>query len=101
MASALAAILTVTALTTVWATQAFATLTGNGGDQYAGNGGIGGAGGAGGVAGNGGHNTNTQAAGGTTSNSQSANGGSADGGYGGSANGGNICNHVSAGRSGS
>jgi len=87
MASALAAILTVTALTTVWATQAFA-------DQVAGNGGIGGAGGAGGVAGNGGSNSNAQAAGGTTNNAQSANGGDANGGNGGSANGGNICNHV-------
>jgi len=79
MASAVAAILTVTALTTVWTTQAFA-------DQYAGNGGIGGAGGAGGVGGNGGYNDH--------SDYGSANGGSANGGNGGSANGGNICNHV-------
>ena len=79
MASAVAAILTVTALTTVWTTQAFA-------NQYAGNGGIGGAGGAGGVAGNGGHNI--------VSPFGSANGGDANGGNGGSANGGNICNHV-------
>ena len=86
MASTVAAILTVTALTTVWTTQAFATLTGNGGDQYAGNGGIGGAGGAGGVGGNGG--TNYYSYGGQ------ANGGAANGGNGGSANGGNICNHV-------
>ena len=86
MASALAAILTVTALTTVWATQAFA-------DQYAGNGGIGGAGGAGGVGGSGGVNSVEKAGG---HNFQSANGGDANGGNGGSANGGNICNHVKA-----
>jgi len=77
MASAVAAILTVTALTTVWTTQAFA-------DQFAGNGGIGGAGGAGGVAGNGGTNDHSPYS--------DANGGSANGGNGGSANGGNICN---------
>ena len=80
MASAVAAILTVTALTTVWTTQAFAY-------QRAGDGGIGGAGGAGGVAGNGGYNDH--------SSYSSANGGDANGGNGGSANGGNICNHVS------
>jgi len=86
MASALAAILTVTALTTVWTERALA-------DQVAGNGGIGGAGGAGGVGGYGGLNSVEKAGGG---NVQSANGGDANGGNGGSANGGNICNHVKA-----
>jgi len=90
MASALAAILTVTALTTVWTERALA-------DQIAGNGGIGGAGGAGGVGGSGGLNSVYKAGG---NNYQSADGGSANGGNGGSANGGNICNHVKAIRAG-
>lgn len=88
MASAIAAVLTVSVLATVLATQAFATTIVRGG-----NGGIGGAGGAGGVGGNGGINAcfragcDFQHSGG-----QQANGGNANGGNGGSANGGDAEN---------
>jgi hypothetical protein len=81
MASAIAAVLTVTLMTTVIAGQAKA-------DLFGGNGGVGGAGGAGGVGGNGGSNEVEHAGG---HNHQSANGGSANGGDGGNANGGNAC----------
>jgi hypothetical protein len=84
MASALAAILTASALALVSANQAFAyTPPQPSSSETGGNGGIGGGGGAGGTGGPGGtnyggiHNT--------------ANGGSANGGNGGEANGGNVC----------
>jgi hypothetical protein len=81
MASAVAAVLTVAVLTTVMANYAFA-------DIIAGNGGVGGAGGAGGVGGNGGENINAHNNG--YGAQQYANGGSASGGYGGSADGGSF-----------
>jgi hypothetical protein len=88
MASAIAAVLTVSVLTAVFGTtQAFASV------RNSGNGGIGGAGGAGGVGGNGGSNE-CQRAGCNFEHSggQQANGGNANGGDGGNANGGDIHN---------
>jgi hypothetical protein len=85
MASAVAAILTVTVLTTAMVDQAFAKNVAIGGD-----GGQGGAGGAGGNGGAGGENNAQHNY--KTGVHQSANGGNANGGDGGNANGGNACN---------
>jgi hypothetical protein len=88
MASAIAAVLTVSVLTAVFGTtQAYARIS----NSF--NGGIGGAGGAGGVGGNGGVNVCRQAGCDfQRSGGQDASGGSANGGNGGDANGGSLRN---------
>jgi hypothetical protein len=86
MASAVAAILSVAIITSVMASQAYATQIVRGG-----NGGIGGGGGVGGVGGNGGVNVCKQAS--CQHFGQDANGGNANGGDGGNANGGSASIH--------